>query len=957
MTELRLLGTVEIRGADRAYMVGPAQRRAVFAALAVDANQPVPMDTIIGRVWKDAPPSARDAIYAHLSRIRLLLSKVAGRNDALPRLERHSSGYLLRVAPDDVDHIRFRGLIDKASQAGVRDVERAGLLREALELWRGEPLAGVDGPWAGRVRQGWRQARLEAVIAWAHAELYLGNHELVLVRLSDYLTEYPLAEPLSTVFIRALCSVGRPAQALDHYAELSRHLAEDLGTDPGPELREIHRAILSGDLNLVVRPPTRHPRPVLATGGAASTAPAQLPNPVSALAGRVDELAQLDHVLDSARHNDHAIGVAVLSGMAGVGKTTLALHWAHHAAERFPDGQLYVNLRGYEPSQSPMSRSDAIGLLLEAFGFSQQHLPADLDAQVGLYRSQLASKRLLLVLDNARTAEQVRPLIAGGNGSVVVVTSRNRLTGLVAAEEAKSIPISPLSTDEARALLRYRIGARRVQAEPAAVEEIISRCGRLPLALVLAAARASTDQQLTLAMLSKELEDAAGPLDALSDEHISVNLRAAFATSYDALESEAAKDFRILGLVPGFDISLTAASQLLGYSLAETRERLRRLANANLMPQHGSDRYRMHDLVRQFAGELSVDKLTQAERDAAVRRLVEFYVEAAQTADSVIAALGESKTSDSSKHAGGPSSEMGRVAARAWFSAEHSNLLAIQEAAAERGWDQHVWRLAQALSHFHRWRGRFDDAVVVWSAGLTAAERLQDKAGQAEAHLRLGPACARTGNQEAALVHAWRAAALYEEIGDTYRNADAHQTIAAIVLIEDDYQAALAQATEALRLFRTLDDMEGEASGYNAVGWCQALLGRYDEARPACERALALYRRQGNHHGEAVTLDSLGYIALHTGRHEQALSYYSECLARLHEIGNVYNEAETLSQLAEVHLAMDQRVEAARRLREARELYRSQHRISEADDVQRRIDALGDTAAGRDHPPGDDLYA
>ncbi|HET6211999.1 MAG TPA: BTAD domain-containing putative transcriptional regulator, partial [Micromonosporaceae bacterium] len=486
--DFRLLGSVEVLASGQPVEVGPPQRCTVLAALAVDAGRPVTVETLIDRVWGDQPSHrVRRGLQAHVTRIRRLLEHAGAGEETPTRLVRRAGGYALDVDPDRVDLHRFRRLLDQARHRACADVERVTLLRDALGLWRGEPLGGLAGQWAVRTRQGWRQQHLDAVLAWARAELAVGNPAAVIGALTDLVGEHPLLEPLIAVLMRALYAAGHSAQALDLSTVTRQRLVQELGAEPGSELRQVQHGILRDDLDRHDMPP-----PPAVPAVAASVAPAQLPQDVPGFAGRQAALAQLDALLPAAGEPANTVVISAVSGTAGVGKTALAVYWAHQVRRRFPDGQLYVNLRGFDPSGSVMEPVEAVRGFLDALGVAPQRIPAGIDAQTALYRSLLAERRMLLVLDNACDAAQVRPLLPGAAGCLVLVTSRNRMSGLVATDGAHPLSLDLLTAAEARQLLARRLGADRIANEPRAVEEIIERCARLPLALTVVAARAAT---------------------------------------------------------------------------------------------------------------------------------------------------------------------------------------------------------------------------------------------------------------------------------------------------------------------------------------------------------------------------------------------------------------------------------------------------------------------------------
>ncbi|HWO59913.1 MAG TPA: BTAD domain-containing putative transcriptional regulator, partial [Umezawaea sp.] len=470
--EFRLLGEVQLRADGQSLDVGTPRQQAVLAALAVDSGYAVPVSTLIDRVWGDAPPvEARNVLYSHLSRIRRLLGRATALTGVPARIERKSAGYVLEIEPGRIDLHRFTRLVESGRRG--TDADHLAVLTEALALWQGPPLASVPGEWAARVRDSWHRRRLDAVIRWGGIKLERGEFDAVVSDLPDLTADYPLAEPLEGLLMRALHEAGRDAEALDRYAVIRQRLADELGTDPGTELRELNAAILRGR---VPAPERRR-----------AAVPAQLPPDVPGFAGRDGELRRLDALV---RTRSAAVPIVAVSGTAGVGKTALAVHWAHRVHGEFPDGQLYVNLRGFDPTGTPVAPAEAVQGFLDAFDVPRQRLPTTFQAQVGLYRSMLADRRVLVVLDNARDVEQVRPLLPGSPGCLVVVTSRDLLSGLVAGG-AHPVPVDLFEPDEAGELLAGRVGPDRVRAEPLAAREIVALCARLPLALTVVAARAA----------------------------------------------------------------------------------------------------------------------------------------------------------------------------------------------------------------------------------------------------------------------------------------------------------------------------------------------------------------------------------------------------------------------------------------------------------------------------------
>jgi DNA-binding SARP family transcriptional activator/tetratricopeptide (TPR) repeat protein len=899
--ELRLLGPVEVRAAGRLVDAGGARQRGVLAALAVDAGRPVPVETVVDRVWDDlAPARARHALHVYIARLRKVIDR-AGDTGA-DRLVHRSQGYVLDVDPDIIDIHRFRGLVDLASDRNCPDTERTALLRQALDLWRGAPLADLPGEWAGRVRETWRQQRLDAIVLWAQAGLRQGNAATITAELTAMTVEYPLAEPLLALWMRALHAAGRSAEAIEGYARIRRRLVEELGTEPGAELQALHQAILRGGLDI--------PASTSAPARAARTVPAQLPPDVPGLAGRFEQLKELDTLLPTEYQNPGAVVITAIAGTAGVGKTALAIHWAHQVRDQFPDGQLYVNLRGFDPTGSAISPADAVRGFLDALDVPPQRVPTTFEAQVGLYRSLLAGRRVLVVLDNARNAEHVRPLLPGASGCLAVVTSRNQLTGLAATEGARLLVLDLLTAAEARDLLLNRLGPERVTAERQAVKEIITWCSRLPLALAIVAARAAAHPRIPLTALAAELRRAHGSLDAFSGDDLATNVRAVFSWSYQTLSPAAARLFRLLGLHSGPDIAMPAAASLAGVPPRQVRPLLAELVDAHLITEHVHGRYAFHDLLRAYATELANSAGTDIERHAAVHRVLDHYLHSASAADQVL--YPDPLPLPPHQPGTTPEQPADHEQAMAWLTAEQAVLVSAVDQAAQAGLDIHAWQLAWSLVDFLDRRGHWHELAAVQKVALGAAQRLADRSAQARAHRGLGRAYTLLGRHNDAREQYGHALKLLDELGDGFSEAHVHRSLARLHEWQHNYAGALGHARKALDLFRAAGHPTGEGNALNNVGWLHALLDNHEQAIAYCTEALAMHEDSGNRHGAAAALDSLGYSHHRLGHHEQAIDYFRAAITLFEQLGDRYNQADVLTHLGDAHDAAGE-TNAARR--------------------------------------------
>ncbi|MFI1408525.1 AfsR/SARP family transcriptional regulator [Streptomyces sp. NPDC020707] len=933
MIRLRLLGPVELVAGERGVEIGPPQRRAVLAALAVDAGRPVTADVLIRRVWGTSPPDgARRALHAHIARLRRLCEQTTNDGgDVQLCLVRRSGGYLLEAEADQVDVLRFRLLAGQGRETGRTDDDRAALLHEALRLWHGDPLADVGGQWAERVREAWRRQYVDITVGWAAVESRIGDPVTVIGPLTDLLDEFPLVEPLAETLMRALHAAGRGAEALDRFATLRRRLAEELGADPGPGLREAHRAILRGNPpasarrtahrqtyepashgSLPARPePEPSPGPSPVTGRWPGALPAQLPMGVRSFTGRADELAQLDMILASTAVQPSAVVISALSGTAGVGKTALAVHWARRAQTAFPDGQLYVNLRGFGSAAAVMSPAEAVRGFLDAFGVPPARVPVGLEAQTGLYRSLLAGRRVLVVLDNARDAEQVRPLLPGAPGCLALVTSRRLLTGLAVAEGAHLLTVDLLTSGQARELLTGRLGVSRTSAEGAAVGEIVGRCAGLPLALAIVGARAAARPRFPLATLAEELRRAENRLDALDGGEVTSQVRAVFSWSYEALSPGAARLFRLLGVHPGPDAALPAIAALAGIPVSRAVALLAELVDGHLLTEHAPGRYTFHDLLRAYAVEL-VDAIdSDLERHTALHRLLDHYLHTAHTADVLLTPQPNPVPLPPAGPGAAPETLADHEQSQAWFAAEHTVLVAVAEQADARGFDRHSWQLAASLTTFLDRHGYWRVLAALQTSALKAARRQGDRAGQAGAHRGLGLALDRLGRGQDARGHYLLALDLFAELGSDAGQARTHQHLARMSAAQGSPQRALDHAGHSLRHYRAAADRAGQSAALNHIGWLSAQLGEHHEALGHCRQALDLAEETGDLNGQAHTWDSLGYIQHRLGRHAGAVDCYRRAVDLFHRTGERQSEAAGLLCLGDIHRVTD-RPDAAR---------------------------------------------
>jgi tetratricopeptide (TPR) repeat protein len=784
-------------------------------------------------------------------------------------------------------------------------------LEQVGELGHVHPLSGTAGRDAVTrfVHELQRLRRLAGSPSLTCLAAVTDSHERPLPRstVSDKLNGKSLPEwNFVASFVTACRAYAEAAGASlpAHMVDLDRwdtaHLQMLRAVDEG---NAEQRMIMAARTEMSRRTSRIAPTSTPATVETMGVVPRQLPPAVRHFAGRTAECDQLTGLLDEAAATGAAMVIAAIDGTAGVGKTALAVYWAYQVADRFPDGQLYVNLRGFDSTGSPVDPTEAVGGLLDALQVPPGQVPVSLEARVALYRSVLSGRRIVLLLDNAVSAEQVRPLLPGSPGSLVLVTSRSRLTSLIANEGAHPLTLGLLSTGEARELLARRLGSDRIVAELPSADGIVARCSRLPLALVVVAARAATHPRFPLAVLESELRDIGSYLDAFDGGDASTDMRAVFSWSHQRLSQPAAQLFRLLGLHPGPDVSSGAAASLCGTTPEQVRPMLAELDRAHLVEEHSPGRFTSHDLLRAYGTELVERHNSQAERHAALHRMLDYYLSTAYSADRLLDPHREPIDVARPHDGVTPERPADRGQALAWFTAERPVLLTVVGQAAEAGYDLHAWQLAWALESFVSLGGHWQDWLDTQRTALEAANRLGDAGLQARAHHDLARACGRLCRYAEADTHLRQALALFIALNDRTGEADTHLLLAMVFGGLGRHRPALGHLRRALGLSRAADNAAGQAAALNLIGWTHALLDDPAKALRYCQRALDLHRELGNQHGEANAWTSLGYVNRSLGRHHQATSCYRQALDLFRQVGDRYHEADTLSHLGDIHHA------------------------------------------------------
>ncbi|WP_177244827.1 BTAD domain-containing putative transcriptional regulator [Streptomyces sp. yr375] len=1002
--EFSLLGPLTVRRAGSPLDLGPRKRRVLLIRLLMENGRPVRMDRLCDDLWDGRPPpSAVSSVHAHISRLRSVLEPGRGARARSDVLVSGPTGYALRIPPEARDTVRFersvnrgRRLLSAGDAHGARtEIERA------LLMWRGAALAdAADHAFAASEVARLDDVRLAAQQVRVNALIEAGDTEQAVVAAEELTAATHLRETAWALLIRALYLSGRTLEALQRYERFRALLAEDFGLEPGPELRAIQQAILRHDTS-ALEPPTRHltPTPSATTTasdpqqdhepprpdappdelpspagsdaepapepesaepevkaapdtdiasplpGAEGACPAQLPADLATFTGRRSELTHVLALLPEDGRPTAPVVISAIDGMAGIGKTTLAVHLAHRVAHRFPDGQLFVDLRGFGPEGSAVTPADAVRGFLEAFGVPPQRIPAGLDAQAALYRSLVVNRRVLVVLDNARDAEQVRPLLPGAPGCLVVITSRNHLQGLVAANGAHPLTLGLLTLNEARDTLINRLGAERVAAEPRAVAEIISMCSRLPLALAIVAAHAVAHPTFSLASTAAVLRQSHGSLDSFEDMDAVSNVRTVFSWSYRALTPAAARLFRLLALHPGPDVSRAAAAGLAGLSVSQLRPLLAELTGAHLLIHHRPCRYVFHDLLRAYAGELLAAEESEDERRAALDRMLGHYLHTAHAAANLIASHREMPHPGPVGEGVTPEELADRRCAMDWFAAEHAVLMAVVGKAVETGFDSYVWQIAWTMQPYLDWRGHWYDQIAVQLTALAATRRKGGPSEQARIHRDLGGAYAQLNRFDNARVHLYDALALYTAIGNGAAQGRVRLNLTFTLHRQGRDREALAQAQQALALYQAAGHRPGAAESLAAIGWCHTMLGDHEQAIASCRLALPLLRELDHVRGQAGAWNTMGHAHHRLGNDQSAVICYEQAVSRFRFLKDNPNEAGTLVRLGDALRAAHDPEAARTAWLQALVLLEDLDR-SNADEVRARLNSL-------DHPGPD----
>ncbi|MFD6153173.1 BTAD domain-containing putative transcriptional regulator [Streptomyces sp. NPDC060243] len=950
--EFQILGPVGLRLNGHWLPLGSDKERVLLAALAFEAGRPVALSELIERLWDGEPPTrARENTHTYISRIRRQL-RAAGAGPDAPAIVGRAHTYMLRTAPDRVDRGRFQHLVDAAAKS-PNDAQAIELLRRAEDLWAGEALAGLPGVWATTARRALAESRLSASSSRIAAGLRLGQFAEHVGELRALVGQRPEDELLLAQLMLAYYGSGRYTDALRVHQRARQRLMSEYGALPGAELDTIHRGVLARvpvrelvlgggpgrpqrQLTQIVSAPPETPGAVVPPESAA-VAPSSrnLPH-MPSLIGRRSELRVLRSAIARKDGGGAVVTVEAVSGMAGVGKTALVVTAAHLLAEKYPDGQLYIDLRGHSPTQEPLSARAALATLLRLLGAPAASIPAELEGRTALWRSMLAERRVVIILDDATGPEQVRPLLPSGSSSLTIIASRRHLTGV---PQALSVAVDVLPEEDAVALFRSFAGHRRTR-DAAETARIVRLCGYLPLAIELVAHRFRTRTSWTLSVLAERLAVSPGRLGEIRSAGQEQEVARAFALSYRTLTAPQRAAFRRLGQHPGPDFTAEAAAALLRTPLDATERLLEDLLACHLLREPTPGRYRYHDLLREYAYGLSVSEDGEPDRREALTRLTRFYVTTADLADRM-ANPRRVRLAPSALLLPTPAPSLPHpAAARAWLAVERGNLLALESHLRAHGEGQVAARLASSVAGFLQsecyWQdakrvlqhavahwdrtgddepalcralidlcaadasiGEYAEAATAGERALELARTLGDEPAEAEALRVLGTLNWHLGENRTALVLLQKSSALTSLSGDVWKKARSRNNIAVALLFLGERSRALDYFHDAVTGFREAADQIATAQTLNNIGELQMLAGDTISARHSFEESLSYLEIDGSRFDRATARRNLAEALTELGESEVAIPMFMETLGEFRSLRDRKSQAEALVGIGE----------------------------------------------------------
>ncbi|WP_020667760.1 AfsR/SARP family transcriptional regulator [Amycolatopsis nigrescens] len=873
--EFQVLGDLEVHHDGRLIDVGSLRQRYVLAALLADANQPVSVDQLVDRVWGGSPPHRpRETLYSYLSRLRRILAV----GDV--RIARRPGGYLLAVDPAAVDLHRFRELVGQARKI-EGDARALAVFDQVLGLWHGDAFATLETPWFAAMRETLDQERLAAELDRNDVALRLGLHTKLLVEVSARAVAHPLDERLAGQLMLTLYRCGRSAAAVQAFQTVRRALVNELGIEPGDELQRLHQQVLTGK---VAERPQETARPAGCN---------YLPRDIDDFTGRDLELDQLIATLPMVEGANLAVLINAIDGMAGVGKTTLAIHAGHQLTDRYPDAQLFIDLHAHTAGHEPTEPAAALDTLLRQLGVPGERIPDGLEERAGFWRAELANRRTLVVLDNAASAAQVRPLLPGNPACLVLITSRQQLSDLEAAHTFSTDVLRP---EEAVTLFARAVGNERVTAERGWADEVVRLCGYLPLAIRIIASRLRTRPTWTIRHVAERMRGQQRLRELATGDR---SVAAAFTLSYQHLDAGHKRLFRLLGLHPGTDFDAYQAAALAGIELDEADRLLEELLDVHLLRQPTSGRYQFHDLLRAYAAQLVTEAETDDSRCAALTGMFDHYLHVASAAMDavypkekhhrpVVSAPGTPAPPLSDSHE-----------AWSWLETERHNLLAAAAHADSRGWHAYTGYLSTILYRYLDIGGYRDEALTLHTHALTTARDTGDRDLETKALHGLGIVYWRLGRYDQALIHLEEGLELTREVGDRVLERRAVGDVGLVYWRMGQLDQAHVYLKQALTLAKEAGDRDVEGRALDNLGLVCWHAKRYDEGLIYLEEGLALAQRSGHRHIEGYALYGLGLVNGGLGRVEQALTHLEQALALAREAGNRDLESEVLNGLGE----------------------------------------------------------
>ncbi|MFC9249829.1 AfsR/SARP family transcriptional regulator [Amycolatopsis thailandensis] len=886
---IELLGEVRAYTGDREIALGPPRQRAVLTILALRANETVSREELIGGIWGEATPlSVKGSVHTYMHGLRRALS--AASDIAVART---SAGYQLVLGDQELDLSVVEARIDaarKLARSGNKTAA-ADLIGRALALWRSEPLGGIPGPLAAAERGRLRELRYHLIEERAELMLATGRHRELVTELAETLAVEPFREGIRAQLMLALYRSGRRAEALAEFATVRALFADELGLDPGAALTDLHLRMLRSapDLGQSTTVPKR----------THSAVPSRLPQETPGFVGRVAEWKRMTEWCFTARTKGAALVISASDGAGGIGKTSLAVRFARAVSSHYPDGQLYIDLRGFDPNRSPLRTTEALGRLLWALGGATKAV--DPDVLASMYRTVLSTKRVLIVLDNVATTDQVRDLLPGTSNSLVLITSRNRLSGLVARDGARRLTLGVLTEAEAIHLLRNTIGTERVDNERPEALKLIRLCGHLPLALRVAAGRISAEPGSTLRDPVGTLLSEQNPLDMVDvdDEEITA-VHSVISWSYKSLEPALAKTFRLLGLLRGPDVGIAAAAALLDVPVADAKVNLDTLRERHLL-EGGTNRFRFHDLIKIYAGKVANRAEAAGSRSAAILRTMVWYVHGQRSALLCLSPayplppLSVPET----RHAL-PEFDT-RESVFSWFETEAPNILAMADQAAELDEHEIAWQLAWGMFEHYNSTGATTEWMELLTVGHTSSGKLDKRGPRARLSMMLGIASSRIGQHENAVRFLKAALDHVRYIDDGHLHASILTNLASTLRTMRKYEKGLEYAHKSLELATRAGGDYQKAGSYDALCELYVEAGQPGRALKSGRVGLEYARASCANLIEVNVLINIAHALRDLGDEEAARGEYKAVLEFCVQLGDRYHEALALRGMAELH--------------------------------------------------------